>query len=439
MEEKRNVFQTVVLGIFIFAIVIAVLVFASLSAGGGDEDIGPVAMWGTIDSTLIDSLIRTLNDEDSRVGNITYREIPEENFQQELVEALANGTGPDLFILEQSHLLRHWNKVQPLPYESVMSERDFKDTFIDESEIFLSEAGIRALPLSIDPLVLYWNRDIFAQAGFSQAPRFWDELFTIAERVTERDKANNVNRAAIAFGEYDNVNHAKDIISTLIMQAGGDIVARSGEGQLVARLSSVNEATDIAPTQTALRFYTEFADPVKSVYTWNRSLPNSLDAFVQGNLALYVGYASEVAEIQARNDHLNFDVAPLPQIRSGEQKRVLTFGTLYALAVPRTANNVNGGVQMAMYLTSERPSQLFSELTGIPSPRRDVLSEAPSDPLALIFRNSALISRAWLDPDPQATNSIFRRMVGDVTSGARRLSDTIQRADQEFRVLMQNL
>ena len=422
MEEKRNIFQTVVLGIFIFSTVVAVLVFASLSAGGGKEDIGPVVMWGSVDSVIIDSLIGTLKDQDSRVGNITYREISAERFQQELVEALANGTGPDLFILEQPNLLRHWNKVLPLPYNTVMSEREFKDTFIDQSEIFLSEAGIRAMPLSVDPLVLYWNRDIFAQSGFSQAPKFWDELFTIAERVTERDKANNVNRAAIAFGEYDNVNHAKDILATLIMQAGGEVVARSADGQLVARLSSAPGAADIAP----------------SVYTWNRSLPNSFDAFVQGDLALYVGYASEVRAIQARNENLNFDVASLPQIRAGEQKRVLTFGTLYALAVPRTANNVNGGTKMALYLTSEKPSQLFSELSQIPSPRRDVLSDTPRDPLALIFRNSALITRAWLDPDPQATGTIFRRMVGDVTSGARRLSDTIQRADQELRVLMQN-
>jgi len=437
MGEKRNVFQIIVLGIFIFFIVAAVLAFATFSNGGASKDIGKVVMWGSVDQNIMNAYLTALNDEDTRVGNIEYQEISEDAFQTRLVEALANGTGPDLFIMDQSNLVRHWNKVQPIDYATI-SERDYKDAFIDEGEMFLSIAGVRAMPFSVDPLVLYWNRDIFAESGFSQPPAFWDELFTLAEKITVRDKANNVQRATIAFGEYDNVNHAKDIISALIMQAGGQIVGRGENGALYGALSLKSGSSDTVSTQTALRFYTEFADPVKSVYTWNRSLPNSLDAFAQGKLAMYVGYASEVQAIQQKNDHINFDVAPLPQIRSGDQKRTLTFGTLYALAVPRTANNVSGAIQMSMYLSSTGPSQKFAEATGIPSPRRDVLSAEPSDPLNLIFRNAALISRAWLDPQPDETAKIFRSMIGDVTSGTRRLSETIQRADQELNAFLNN-
>jgi len=438
MAEKRSPFQMIVFGIFAFLIVIAVFVFAGLSGGDGGRDIGEVKMWGTFDQDLMDAYLRQLNDEDPQAGNIDYEEIPEDLFQSQLVEALANGSGPDLFILDQSNLLRHWDKIAPFPYETTMSQRQFKDTFIDEGEMFLSTAGIRGMPFSVDPLVLYWNRDIFAETGFAQAPAFWDEFFLLAERITQRDKANNIQRATIAFGEYDNVNHAKDIISALIMQAGGDIVGKLDDdaGTLYAGLAPEGFSNRVQPAQTALRFYTEFADPVKSVYSWNRSLPNSLDAFSQGKLAMYVGYASEVRDIQARNAHLNFDIAPLPQIRSGEDARKLTFGTLYTLAVPKAANNPYGGTQMALFLSSAVPSQFFASTVGTPSPRRDLLSTTPDDPLDLIFRNAALLSRAWLDPYAEETDKIFRRMVGDVTSGALRLSDTIQRANQELRVLI---
>ena len=435
MAEKKSPFQMIIFGVFAFFIVIAVFVFAGLSGGGGGTDIGEVSMWGTFDQDTMDAYLRTLNDEYPDSGNIDYQEVPADRFQAELVEALANGTGPDVFMLDQSNILRHWDKIQPFSYES-MSQRTFMDTFIDESELFLSDAGIRGMPFSIDPLVMYWNRDIFAEAGFAQAPQYWDELFLLAERITERDKANNIQRATIAFGEYDNVNYAKDIMSALIMQAGGEIVGRLPDGQLYAGLSPEGYTSDVVPAQTALRFYTEFADPVKSVYSWKRSLPNSLDAFAQGKLAMYIGYASEVDDIQQVNAHLNFDVAPLPQIRAGEQKRTLTFGTLYTLAVPRAANNPYGGTQIAFLLTSPGPSQLFADMIGTPSPRRDLLSDTPNDPLKLIFRNSALLSRGWLDPHAEDTGRVFRRMVGDVTSGALRLSDTIQRANQELLVLI---
>lgn len=435
MAEKKSPFQMIIFGVFAFFIIVAVFVFAGLSGGGGGQDVGEVTMWGSFDQNLMDAYFKRLNDENSNAGNISYEEIPPDQFQSRLVEALANGLGPDLFILDQSNLIRHWDKLQPFSYDR-MSERTFKDTFIDEGEMFLSDAGIRGLPFSIDPLVLYWNRDIFAEAGFAKPPAYWDELFLLAERITERDKANNIDRATIAFGEYDNVNHAKDIVSALIMQAGGEVVIKR-DGQLFASLNPQGfSATGVPPAQTALRFYTEFADPVKNVYSWNRSLPNSLDAFAQGNLALYVGYASEVREIQAKNAHLNFDVAPLPQIRAGEQKRIVTFGKLYTLAVPRAAANTYGGTEMAFYLTEPTASQFFSEAIGTPSPRRDLLNDAPSDPLDLIFRNAALISRGWFDPHDEETNRVFRRMIGDVTSGALRLSDTVQRANQELNVLI---
>jgi len=436
MDEKRSTFQMVIFGLFAFSLVAAVLVFAGFSGGGSsDRAIGQVVMWGSVDRNSMDAYLRTLLDEDSLAGNIEYREIPEDTFQLELVEALASGTGPDLFILDQSNLLRHWSKIQPISYDEI-SERQFKDSFIDEAEMFMGSDGIRALPLSVDPLVLYWNRDIFAEEGFAKPPVYWSELFLLSERITKRDKANNIERATIAFGEFDNINHAKDIVATLIMQAGGEIVGLSEDRQLYASLTSGRDTNEISASQTALRFYTEFADPVKNVYSWNRSLPMSQDAFTQGKLAMYIGYASEVELIQETNAHINFDIAPLPQIEGGEQKRTLTFGRLYALAVPRTAANVYGGSQMAQYLTSKKPSRLFAEITGVPSPRRDLLSAEPKDALDLIFRNAALISRAWLDPHAEETTAIFRRMITDVTSGTRRLSDTINRADQELRVLI---
>ena len=441
MPEKKSPFQMIIFGVFAFFIVVGVIAFASLSGGGGDANIGEVKLWGTFDQELVDAYLRTLNDEDERASNIIYSEISEDRFQDELVEALANGEGPDLFVLDQANLIRHWDKIQPLSYDSVMSQRKFRDTYIDEAEMFLAQEGILGMPFVIDPLVLYWNRDIFAEAGFAQAPQYWDEFFSLAERITRRDAANNIDQSAIAFGEFDNVNHAKDIIATLIMQAGGEVVGRleNGTRTLYPAISPDGFGQQVQPAQTALRFYTEFADPVKTVYTWNRSLPNSLDAFVQGKLAMYVGYASEVEEIQEKNAHLNFDVTVLPQIRAGEQKRTLTFGNLYTLAVPKAANNPSGGAQMALFLSSKLPSDVFAQANGTPSPRRDLLSQEPNDPLELIFRNAALLSRGWPDPQSEETTRIFRRMVGDVTSGALRLSDTIERANQELRVLISDI
>jgi len=435
MQQQKSIFQIVILGVFGFAVVMAVFVFAGLTGGSESTDSGPVLVWGTVDNAIMDAYLTLLNEVDDRAGNITYEKIDADIYQRELLEALASGQGPDLFMVTDADVMRHWDKIAPIPIEN-LSERTFKDTYIDAAEIFMVPSGARALPLSADPLVLFWNRDMFARAGFSRPPQYWDELFLIAEKMTKRNTANTIEQSAIAFGEFDNITHAKDIIAALIMQAGGDIVFIAEDGSINSGLAPQGLESTIAPAQSALRFYTEFADPTKNVYSWNLSLPASIDAFAQARLGMYVGYASDVALIRAKNAHLNFDVAPLPQIKSGENRRILTFARMHALAIPKVAANPNGAYQMMQLMTGPVGAPLYTQATGLPSVRRDLLAERPADPLSAVFRDSVLVGKVWFDPHAERTNDIFRRMITGVTSGELRPSDTVFRANEELRALL---
>jgi len=280
--------------------------------------------------------------------------------------------------------------------------------------------------------VLYCNQDMLSSAGFVGAPKFWDELFDIAEKVTRRDAGNNIVKSAIAFGEFQNVANAKDILSTLIMQAGGEVATLDDQGRLrpalAARTGDANQ-----PTQSALRFFTEFANPSKTVYSWNRSLSNSREAFAAGDLALYIGYASELPLLRSLNPNLNFSVAPMPQIRGGE--RAVTFAHTYAFSIPLAAANPNGALSVAFILAGSGPSSLLSQARGTPSPRRDVLA-APTDGPDSVFRDMAIVGRGWLDPDTTATAQIFQGMIESVTTGALRLSEAVAQGDKEIGNLL---
>ena len=115
-----------------------------------------------------------------------------------------------------------------------MSQAQFTDSFIDEGQIFLTPNGALALPFSIDPLVMYWNQDIFASAGLAKPPQYWNDFLNIAPKITSLDAGQSVAKSAVALGEWSNVTNAKAILSSLFMQAGDPIVARNAAGQLVA-------------------------------------------------------------------------------------------------------------------------------------------------------------------------------------------------------------
>jgi len=427
-----SVFQIIILSVFGVFAVGGLLIFAGVGGfSDSSGDIGTVLIWGTLSGQSFNSVLATLAEDNDGLRNVAYVQKDSRTYNSELTEALASGGGPDLFLLEDSYIVRHKDKVVPIPYEN-LPQQQFQSTFVSSADVYLDQSGVLGVPISVDPLVLYYNEDMLTKNGFVSPPVYWDELFDMAEKVTERDDANNIKKSAVAFGEFVNVVHAKDVLTALIMQAGGTVAARDESGRLRGTLGS--QLGEVAqPTQSALRFYTEFANPSKIVYSWNRSLPGSRDAFTSGDLALYVGYASELPLLRSLNPNISIKPAPLPQIRGAD--RSVTLGSLQAFAIPRTTQNIQGALSVAFILSGKSASAQLAEARGTPSPRRDLLAEAKDGPDA-VFRSMAIISRSWLDPNPEKTAEIFRGMIESVTSGSAKLSEAVQQADKELNNLL---
>jgi ABC-type glycerol-3-phosphate transport system substrate-binding protein len=426
-------FQLILLGVFGFFILAGVFLFATFKGGGGDSGPAQAVLWGTLPQETVTKVLSDFSLENPNVFSVTYKEIPEESFDAELVEALASGTGPDIVILPQDLIVRHRNKVQSIPFDSY-SERDFRDTFIDGADIFLETDGIIGLPFSVDPLVLYFNRALLANASISQPPHYWDELEGMTPKLSKIDESLAIHQSAVPFGEFSNVAHAEELLATLIMQAGNPILAY-GQSNTLKVVIADPFGKPIPPAESALRFYTEFSNPSKSLYTWNRALPVSDDAFVAGKLAFYPGFASELKTLRSRNPNLNFDVTRLPQIRDADVQR--TFGRLYGVAIMKNSPRITDAFRVAGALSNASIASLWSERTDFPPVRRDLLAQVPSDAFGPVFYESAIISHAFLDPDPQGTQSVFSQMISDVTSGRSQVGRAVRDASARLEKLLE--
>jgi len=425
-------FQIGIIAVFVVLAVVGVLAFAGIGGIGGSKDeIGSIEIWGTISKNTVNELLDNINDVDDRFSGVKYVEKDAQTYYSEFVDALASGGGPDLFLLDHDEVVRNQDKIVEVPYKS-FSERDFKNTFIEEGEIYLTSTGVLGLPFTVDPLVMYWNRNIFQNAGIANPPKFWDELFVLSPKITQRDSSSNIIRSFTALGEFDNVANAKDILSAFIMQSGNPIVASTERG-----LQSVlGEKFGFAepPAEAAVRFYTEFSNPVKSVYSWNRSLPNSKQLFTAGDLAVYFGFASELPGIIRSNPNLNFDVSILPQLRDSDTR--MTYGRMSAIAIPRSSKNPSAAFATALALTSAGSIASLSSISDLPPTRRDLLASEQTNAILSVFYNSAIISKAWLDPSSTDSSAIFKNMVESVTSGRANLSEAINTADAELNLLL---
>lgn len=422
-------FQLILTGVFGLFLVVGVIIFSAYR--GNSQNKVTVLVWGTIPSVSFSNIIQATSLYQSKEYDVKYVQKSDENFDSDFIEALASGTGPDLFMLPSDKILKHYNKIFPIPY-NVLTQRQFKDTFIDGSEIYMAPTGVLALPIYVNPLVMYWNRSIFRDARITEPPKYWDEFYNLAKEISIKDGALNISQSAVALGEFANVDHAKKIILNLAMQAGTPVVIWNGDNLQSVFSSSYNKPT--IPAEAAVNFYTEFSNPAKTSYSWNRSLPSASNFFLGGNLALYFGFASEARVLQFKNPNLDFDVAEMPSSREGGGD--ISYADFNAFAITKASANKNAAYAVASILAGKDGASAIVSALKLPPARRDLLSSKPTSAYESVFYSSAIKSKGWLDPDPQETDSIFKDMIESITSGRARTSEAVGRAQREISNLL---
>ncbi len=423
-------FKIAVIAIFSVCFVVGIVLFAMYKAGAG-QTTANITIWGTIPGQAFNAAYKASSISGNKYVTVNYVKKDADSFDADFVEALADGAGPDAVILREDSIYKNRNKFLTIPY-ATYSERTFKDQFIQEGEMFLKDEGVMAVPLAIDPLVMYWNRDIFTNNLVSQPPKYWDEIYGLVKTMTRRDSSGNVMQSAISFGEYNNVTNAKAILSLLFLQAGTPIVSYTNGAYLSVLSSQLN--SQVLPGQAALDYYTQFSNPTSAAYSWNRSLPSSLNFFLSGNLSLYVGFASEIFSIQQKNPNLNFDVTNIPQDRQSKTK--IDFAHMYAGAIVKQSKSASAAFSVIIALTEPAAQTAMEAATNLPPVRRDLLANKPSDPFRSVFYSSALVSRSWLDPDSTATGNTFRDMIESITSGQARVSEALGNANSSIDSLL---
>ena len=425
-------FQIILIGLFVIFIVVGVITFATYKSNSSDTTLPTVVIWGTFPKSSFSDFVQKLNQTRSSSLSVEYTEIDPANFRKQFIEELARGKGPDAILIPQQEIMGYFDKVIEIP-NTILTQRDFQNTFIPQADLYLTSTGAIALPFIVDPLVMYWNRTMFTNAGIAKYPQYWDEFVDIGKKINVKDTNSNIRRSAIALGEFKNINHAREILSTLFLQAGNPVTFYSN-GALQSGLGDSNFSGSKLSIP-ALTFYTQFSNPRDSKYSWNRSLPSSKNSFLAGSLATYFGFTSELSDLRDKNPNIDYDVAPLPQARNGSIRT--TFGNMYGLSIVRSTTNTNNTYAVINILTAPDAMKILSDITYLPSIRRDVIAKSSTDPYMAIFLDSALISKGWLDTSPARSNQIFTNLAESVTSGRADAYSAIKQANDELNLSLQ--
>lgn len=391
---------------------------------------------------------------------INYRKLRYSEYENELLNALAEDRGPDIFSIHNTWTKKYLNKITPLPptitmaypvtrgaiKKEVITElkttkslnlNDLKNNFIDavnQDAVNLSfnessrqyEKKIYGLPLSVDTLAMYYNKDLFNNAGIAEPPVYWNNEFQEdVKKMTKQNDKGEIIQSGAGLGGADNIERYSDILSILMMQNGSAMMNEAGQA-LFNRIPETAKDQKYNPGLEALRFYSDFANPAKEVYAWNKKLDNSLNLFAQGKLAIMFGYSYHLPIIKAQAPKLNFGVTKLPQI---EGNPPVNFANYWLETVSNKSKYPDEAWDFIQFETQAGQAKTYLAKAKKPTALRALINEQTDDLDIGVFAQQVLTAKSWYKgADSNAMEKIFADMIDSAILTPEQIGNVINLA-----------
>lgn len=409
-------------------------------------------VWGLFDdSDTFAKIISEYTKANPNIVTINYKKLDPDTYKNEVIESLAAGRGPDIILIQNSWLQSFSDKISPAPAE-VINEQNFRKDFVDVvATDFVKQGKIYAAPLSVDNLALYYNKDIFNQAGIVTPPKTWQEFVVDAQKTTKLDELGQIKQSGAAMGTAYNINRATDILNLLFLQ------------YKTPMLDANQRQATFEQGVGALDFYMSFAKVNSSFYSWNPKMHYSVDAFSEGNLAMMINYSWQIEALKSKAPKLNFAVAPVPQLNAESS---MTYPNYWAYTAVANKPNITAGGKKVTNISNNtrlleawkflrfltmKPTAVagqvavaspydaaanYVQITGKPAGRRDLIEKQKNDVNIGVFATQNLVAKNWPQADAAAVDTIFAEMIDKVNKGGASTNEAIKEAAEKVTRIM---
>ncbi len=463
--QRRRIFR-VLTGIFAISILGAGCTKGPSAATVAASKPVTLTIWGVIDDAGVYSDIFADYHRLHPNISIQFRRLNLDEYENQLVNAMAEDRGPDIFLIHNTWVTKYMPKILPMPLSTkntiqvvqgtlkktmvyklittpTVTITRFKDDYPDvvirdmlrtvnvsptkDKKDF--QQRVVAMPLSVDTLGMYVNKDLLNAAGIAVVPETWGAFQSAVKKLVKYDTTGKIIQAGAALGTGKNIERAPDILSVLMMQNGAVMSTADGTPTFSRIPTSLSGQRNIAPAIQALGFYTDFANPGKEVYTWNDKQPNSLQAFIEGKVAFFFGYGYDLPLIKAQAPQLNLGIAKLPQIAGNP---VVNFANYWAWTVSKKTKHPDIAWDFLNFMRKPKESQKFLDAAKRPAALKSQLSAQLNSEDIGVFASQVLTAKSWYrGDDPKAMNKAFVTMIEDALVSPPDKISTIVRNAQD--------
>lgn len=378
--------------------------------------------------------------------SINYRKLRIEEYERELLNAFAEDRGPDIFSIHNTWMKRYHSKLEPLPDQITLPYQIVQGTIKKETITKLktdptisikkleeeyipvvardvvmktipepgSQEGVRTkifgLPLSVDTLALFYNQELLNRFGIVQPPQTWAQFQDAVKSIAVIDKDNKIIQAVVPFGTSIGVDRYFDILSLLMMQNGTKMVDERGRVTF-DQIPTGSSLTEL-PASQSLRFYTDFSDPIKEVFTWNSDQKDGFTQFIQGKIPFYFGYSYHWPLLVSKAPNLPIRVSSMPQIGDNPP---INYANYWVEVVSKKTKSINEAWDFVQFITSPAEVDGYLFASGKPTAVRSLINDQIDDIQLGIFAEQVTTAQSWYQGfDNYAAEVVFKEMIDGV-------------------------
>jgi multiple sugar transport system substrate-binding protein len=312
----------------------------SAAASGGGGGGGGLEMWERSggNAPMVDALVAAWNEaEPDRQINLTY--IPHEQMVPKLAQAIASGDVPDLMGLDLIYGPQFASAGQLEDITDLIGDDPLLETIPEgHRSVATWEDRLYGVPLYADVSLLFWNKELFRQAGLDpeKPPTNLTELHDMAAQINDPDNG--------VYGYYLPGNCSGCNIFTfapMIWASGGKIEAAECGDEA---LTGDNIAEVLA---WARMMHKEgLIDPAAQAETGE----TFAEVFGSGKVGIMGTGNFNVALAKQQNPDIDLGVTVLPGLESGTSA---SFAGGDIVTVPKGSERVEDAVDFMKFILSD--------------------------------------------------------------------------------------
>ena len=312
----------------------------------------PVAVGGAI-TKIIDGYAEAFNKENP---GVKVTPVYAGTYQETLVKVLTahkSGTPPTLSVLLSTDMFTLIDEEAIAPIDGFLKTdadrawmKGFYPAFMQNSQ---TGGKVWSVPFQRSTIVLYWNKDLFKQAGLDpeKAPANWAEHTAFAEKLTKRDASGAVTQWGV---QIPSTGFSYWLLQALAIEAGDELADAAGERTFL----------DKAGVQEALQYWVDLSQKHKvhppGAVEWGTTPKD----FFEGKAAMMWTTTGNLTNVK-NNAKFPFGVAMLP---AGKRRGSPTGGGNFYISKKASPAQQEAAFRFAKWVTQPERAAQWSIETG---------------------------------------------------------------------------